>query len=466
LNVTMIVGAGVFITIPLMLQELPGPYALLGWVFAGVLMIFDGMIWSELGAALPGSGGSYVYLLESYGRERWGRLMAFLFIWQFLISGPLEVATGLISIAQFSNGLSPELSQWNETLRWRWPAEGSSDLFVTFDPSRGLAFCIGLALLWLLYRRIVSLGRWTVTFWIGVLAIIGIILVEGWSRFQPSVAFAKPEEPTSPLQFVSGLGAAMILAMYSYLGYYNVCYIGDEVSNPGRTIPRAIFLSALLVCVLFIGLHLAMLGTVPWQEVPREKPAIDNYNLPAEFMRRLHGEWAAALVSLMLIWSCAGSVFASLLGYSRIPYGAARFGHFFSVLGKVHPAHQIPHVSLLLVGGLTLFWSLFELQSVINALLTTRILEQFLGQVVGVILLRRSQPDLPRPYRMWLYPLPCALALVGWVYMYVAAGWPFILIGLGTLTAGTGVFLLWSRRRGQWPFGGSDVPQSGTLPQT
>src|SRR5262245_11342902 len=93
LNISQIVGAGIFVTIPLILKELPGPYALLSWLGAGILMLFDGMIWAELAAALPSSGGSYVYLLETYGKERWGRLTAFLFVWQFLISGPLELAS-------------------------------------------------------------------------------------------------------------------------------------------------------------------------------------------------------------------------------------------------------------------------------------------------------------------------------------------------------------------------------------
>src|SRR5262249_39099520 len=157
-----------------------------------------------------------------------------------------------------------------------------------------------------------------------------------------------------PGGFALGLGAAMILAVYSYLGYYNVCYISDEVREPGRTLPRAIQISALLVCVLFIGLHLAMLGTVPWAEAK----GVDN--LPAVFMEKVYGPWgpqARTLVSLLLIWSCLGSAFAALLGYSRIPFGAARNGHFFAIFGKIHPVHCIPHLSLLLIGGLTLFWS-------------------------------------------------------------------------------------------------------------
>src|SRR5438477_6475065 len=118
LNVSMIVGAGVFVTIPLMLGKLPGPYALLGWLVGGALMVADGLIWSELGATLPGSGGSYLYLLECYGRQRWGRLMAFLFVWQFLLSGPLEIASGLIALAMFCTALTPEFAALNE--RWTW----------------------------------------------------------------------------------------------------------------------------------------------------------------------------------------------------------------------------------------------------------------------------------------------------------------------------------------------------------
>jgi amino acid transporter len=449
LNVTMIVGAGVFITIPFMLGKLPGPYALLGWLAAGALMIIDGQIWSELGATLPGSGGSYRYLLESYGPNRWGRPMAFLFVWQFLISGPLEIATGFIAIATFLNALNPDLPG---EVKWTfWP---QADLSITVGPMRLVAFGLGILILVLLYRRITALARLTVTFWLGVLAVIVWILVEGALHFNPAVAFDFSGAAAGrPADFWTGLGAAMILAMYSYLGYYNVCYVGDEVRDPGRTIPRAILLSSVLVCVLFVALHLAMLGTVPWDHVTRAIEQDPNkYSLAADFMGRIHDRWAVVLVTLLLVWSCFGSAFAGLLGYSRIPYGAAHYGHFFASLGRIHPRHRIPHVSLLLVGGLTLFWSFFDLQNVITALITTRILEQFIGQTVGVMLLRRRRPDLPRPYRIWLYPLPCGLALAGWLYVYWASGLVFIVLGLATLLVGVVIFLGWSRRTRQWPF--------------
>jgi amino acid transporter len=465
LNVTMIVGAGVFITIPLMLKiddqghpvGLPGPYALLGWVIAGAVMLVDGMIWSELGATLPGSGGSYLYLLECYGRNRWGRLMAFLFIWQFLISGPLELGSGLIAIAQFSDSLSSGFANFDLDHTRRWVLWQSEDLAVTFGPSRLLALGLGFLIVFLLYRRITVLGKLTVTFWLGVLVALGWILIEGLLHFDAARAFNFSGPAAGwPEHFSDGLGAAMRLAMYSYLGYYSVCYIGDEVRNPGRTIPRAILLSALLVCVLFVGVHLAFVGTVPWESIARDQ-AQTGYSLPAEFMRQIHGDWAVKLVTVLLIWSCFGSAFAGMLGYSRIPYGAARYGHFFAVFGKVHPIHAIPHIALLLVGALTLVWSLFDLSTVIDALITTRILEQFIGQIIGLILLRRREPNRVRPYKVWLYPLPCGLALVGWLFMYVTARPLFIGLGLGTLLAGTGVFLLWAWQTGGWPFG---VPPS------
>ena len=459
LNVTMIVGAGVFVTIPSMLGALPGPYALLGWIAAGVLIKIDGMIWSELGAALPGSGGSYHFLLECYGRERWGRLMAFLFIWQFLLSGPLELGSGLVALAQFATYLSPGFQQWNKEWTIRWEIWHEQGLSVSFGPSRFVAVLCGLSIIVLLYRNISTLGRLTVTFWLGVLAAIVWNLVEGWLRFDLTRVCDYSGDAACTPNFAAQLGPAMILALYSYLGYYSVCYIGDEVRDPGKTIPRSISWSVTIVCLLFIGLHIGWLSVVPWEEIPTANN--DEYSLAAVFMERIHGPWAATLVTILLIWSCYGSAFAGLLGYSRIPYGAARNGHFFAVFNRVHPVHHIPHVSLVLVGVMMLLWSFFDLQNVINALITTRILEQFIGQVFGVMLLRDRRPDLYRPYKIWLYPLPCFLALAGWLYVYLSAGSLFIGLGVGTLLIGVVVFFLWSHRTRGWPFAPAALPNQG-----
>jgi amino acid transporter len=472
LNVTMIVGAGIFVTIPGILSKLPGPYALLAWLAAGALILLDGLVWSELATMFPGSGGSYRYLLEGYGRNKLGRMMAFLFIWQFLLSGPLEIASGLIVVAQFATYLSPALKEFNDTWTYSFTLWQAQNLQMIVSPARIVVQFFGVLILFLLYRRVSSLGKITVTFWIGVMAVIAWILLDGGLRFQPGMAFVWPagemmEDGT--WDFLRRLGRGMILAMYCYLGYYNVCYIGDEVREPGRTLPRAILGSAFLVATMFVALHLAMLGTISWEKIadvqvardlaqedkgeepkPEATELLDN--LPAAFMRKIHGDWAAQLITVMLIWTILGSAFAGLLGYSRIPYGAARYGHFFSIFRHVHPVHHIPHASLLLVGALTLFWCFFDLEKVINALITTRILEQFVAQIGAVVILRRRAPDLPRPYRLWLYPVPCGLALIGWLFMYVCAEPLYIILGLSTLAAGVVAFFVWSFYVGQWPF--------------
>ena len=237
----------------------------------------------------------------------------------------------------------------------------------------------------------------------------------------------------------------MALAIYSYLGYYNVCYLGGEVRNPERTIPRAILTSALLVVVLFTLVHLAVAGVVPSGDAEQAKS-----NLTAEFMRRVHGPWAATLVSALLLGSCFASCFSGTLGYSRVPYAAAREGHFFVWFGDVHPRHRIPHRSLLLIGGLMLFWSFFSLDAIIAALIATRILEQFVAQAFAVMLLRRA--GRPLPWRMWFYPLPCILAVVGWMYVYLTFDLLYIGIGAATLIIGFVVFMLWAKQQKEWPY--------------
>jgi amino acid transporter len=244
----------------------------------------------------------------------------------------------------------------------------------------------------------------------------------------------------------------MSLAIYSYLGYYNVCYLGGEVRDPARTIPRSILLSALAVVVLFTLVHLAMTGAVPWREAASDEV---KDNLTAHFMARVRGEWAAVAVTVMLIGSCFASCFSGTLGYSRVPFAAACNGHFFRWFAEVHPRLRIPHRGLLLIGAMVLFWSFFTLEAIITALIATRVLEQFVAQVFAVVLLRRLQPGRPRPWRMWLYPLPCLVALVGWLFVYATTGWLFILIGAGTLVVGLVVFLAWARARGEWPFVGA-----------
>jgi basic amino acid/polyamine antiporter, APA family len=452
INITQVVGAGVFLTIPLILGVLPGAYGLLAWLVAGVLVLADSMIWGELGAALPAAGGSYHFLLECYGRRTWGRLMAFLFVWQILISGPLEVGSGLVAISQFSTGLSPEFKAFDDahSLRMEWRISADQTLGVAAGPSRLVGFAFGALILFLLYRRIATLGRLSLIFLIGVAGTIAWVLIEGAIRFDPGLVFdMSMTGDEQPPHLGAALGAGMVLAVYAYLGYYTVCYLGGEIRNPGRNIPRSILLSTVSVVVLFTLVHLAMTGAMPWRDVVAAKD-----NPTAEFMTRIHGRWAAVAVTVCLIGSSFASAFSGALGYSRVPFAAARVGHFFRWFDVVHPRHAIPHRSLLLIGGMVLFWSFFSLDAIISALIATRILEQFVAQVFAVMLLRHKHPDRPRPWRMWAYPLPCIIALVGWLFVYVGTGWLYIGMGAGTLAVGLIVFLIWAQRRHTWPFVG------------
>lgn len=446
INITQIVGAGVFLTIPVILNELPGWYGLLAWLVAGLLIICDGMIWAELGAALPSSGGSYHFLRESFGRQTWGRLASFLFVWQILISGPLEVGSGLVAAAQFSTAINGSYRTFDQqnTREWQQEIGDGKTVGIIVSPSRLLGMGLGVVMIAILARRVTTLGTVSVIFLVGVFAIIAWVLVEGAIRFRPDFAFERPPEG-EPKHFGMALGAGMALAIYSYLGYYNVCYLGDEVRNPARTIPRAILASAVVIVILYALFHLAITGVIPPSEAVNEKD-----NVTAAFMKRIHGPEAATIVALCLVGSCFASAFSGLFGYSRVPYAAALDGNFFRWFAAVHPTTRIPLRSLLLVGGLMLVWSLFSLQAIIDALIATRILEQFVLQILAVVVLRRS--GRPMPWRMWLYPIPCFVALVGWLFVYATTGRVFVVIGAATLAIGAIVFLVRAKMRREWPW--------------
>ncbi|HKW12747.1 MAG TPA: amino acid permease [Gemmatimonadaceae bacterium] len=432
LNMTNMIGVGPFITIPLLMSALGGPQAMLGWIVALVIVICDGMVWSELGAAMPGSGGSFTYLREAFGRARFGRLMAFLFVWQFVLSGPLEIASGYIGFADYA------------TYIWKGLTRTGVIALVTV---------VGLINVGLLYRRIHSIAKITISLWVGTLVTVLAVILAGATHFDPRVAFDFPPGAFSfSLGFLLGLGAAARIGIYDYLGYYDVCYIGDEVREPGRVIPRSILISTAAVAVIYFGINLSIVGVVPWREfVPASSHPESNF-IVSVFMQRIYGPRVATIFTLLVLWTAFGSVFALLLGYSRIPFAAAESGYFFRVFGRLHPTKDFPYVSLLVLGALSILAGFFSLGTVIDALIVTRILVQFIGQVFGLVLLRRHAPELPRPYRMWLYPVPAFVALLGWIFVFVTTQVEVILFGVGALLVGCLTFLVWSKRSAAWPF--------------
>ncbi|HJU93572.1 MAG TPA: APC family permease [Pyrinomonadaceae bacterium] len=432
LNMTNMIGIGPFITIPLLLSTLGGPQAMLGWLIALAITISDGMIWSELGAAMPGSGGSYVYLREGFGRETFGRLMGFLFIWQFILSGPLEIASGYIGFTQYLGYI------WKDMSRTQF-----------------LAVVVGLGVLniTLLYRRITFVGKLTVSLWIGTILTTFAVIITGAFNFNPAIAFDFPPGAFNfSLGFFLGLGAATRIGIFDYLGYYDICYIGEEVKEPGRTIPRSVIISVIAVALIYIAINVSIIGVVPWREfVPADQHPQSSF-IVSILIERVYGDRVATFFTAMVLWTAFGSVFALLLGYSRVPYAAAIDGYFFKIFGRLHPKKNFPFVSLVVLGVIAMICSFFSLGIVIDALITTRILIQFIGQIVAVTLLRRNAPELKRPYRIWLYPLPNLLALFGWTFVFATTNWTIIAFGLGTLLLGFLCFLVWSHQTKQWPF--------------
>ncbi len=330
LNMINMIGIGPFITIPLLMTALGGPQAMLGWLVALVIVICDGMVWSELGAAMPQSGGSFGYLREAFGRHGLGRLMAFLFVWQFILSGPLEIASGYIGFSQYLGYIWPAATPW---------------MLVA------VAAAVGVVNIALLYRRITSIAKITVSLWVGTLLTTAAVIVTGAMHFDPNVAFDFPPDAFSfSLGFLMGLGAASRVGVYDYLGYYDVCYIGDEVRDPGRVIPRSILISTVVVAVIYFGINLSIIGVVPWREFVPEGAHPQSAFIVSTFMERIYGPKIATAFTVMVLWTAFGSVFALLLGYSRVPYAAARDGYFFAPFARLHPTGGFPALSLIVLG--------------------------------------------------------------------------------------------------------------------
>jgi amino acid transporter len=371
-------------------------------------------------------------LREAFGRETFGRLMAFLFVWQFILSGPLEIASGYIGFSQY--------------LAYIWRSMSATTLFL-------VAGGVGLLNIVLLYRRITSIATITVSLWVGTLATTVAVIATGLMKFDPQIAFDFPPGAfTFSLGFLVGLGAASRVGVYDYLGYYDVCYIGDEVENPGRVIPRSILWSTVAVAIIYFGINLSIVGVIPWREFVPAGAHPQSGFIVSTFMERIYGSGVATVFTVMVLWTAFGSVFALLLGYSRVPYAAARDGYFFEAFGRLHPTKGFPYVSLIVLGVLSILACFLSLGIVIDALIAMRILVQFIGQVAGVIRLRRTRPDMPRPYRIWLYPIPTVVALFGWLFIFVTTDVRVITFGVGILALGVVCFLLWSGRLGQWPF--------------
>ncbi len=439
LNMSMMVGTGIFITLPALVGTLNGPQAMMGWVLGGLVALADGMIWSELAAAFPGSGGTYHFYDAAYGVSRVGRVLKFLFVWQFFFSGPLEIATGAIGMVNYAGYFLPTL----RSTAWNWgqvvPGIGAPVAWGQVGAMGVMVLVTALA-----YRRISIAARMMVILWVGMLITVVWVIVAGLTHWSAGMALDFPEGAFQlDFRMAMGLGMALSIAMYNFFGYYQVCYLADEVISPARTIPRSIIISVLVVGLMYLAMSVAILGVVPWREVVHS-----NY-IASDLMLKVHGSRAAGLVTILIVWTAFASVYAAMLGYSRIPYASARAGDFFKAFATLHPAGQFPHRSLLLIGGLAAVACLAELGTVIEALVAARIPIQFVGQIATVFYLRSKWKGRPATFLMPLFPLPALFALAGWLFVFWTSKPVVILYSLGSLAAGVAAFFIWDlvRRR-------------------
>jgi basic amino acid/polyamine antiporter, APA family len=458
LNMIDMIGVGPFITIPLIVTAMGGPQAMLGWVLGAVLAVCDGLVWAELGAAMPGSGGSYRYLKEIYGPQKLGRAVSFLFIWQLSFSAPLSIASGAVGLSQYASFFWPGLERvWaTHTLSLNLPLLGQLQVSWVAMPATLLAIGVCLLTAFLLYRRITAISRLSTLLWVGVMGTIGWIIFAGLTHFNARQAFDFPPGAFSlSRDFFHGLGGVMLIAAYDYWGYYNVCFLGDEVKNPGKNIPRALLLSILAVVCLYIVMNVSILGVVPWRELAQSGASNSKLYVVATFMQRVYGHGAASVVSALVMWTAFASVFALMLGYSRVPYAAAVDGNYFRAFARVHPVYQFPYVSLLALAGVAALFCFLRLADLIAALVVIRIILQFLVQSIGVIVLRIRRPEMARPFRMWLYPVPALIAAGSFFFILVSRTGFLreIRYAAVILIVGIIVFCVRAWRRREWPFG-------------
>ncbi|MFN0112551.1 MAG: APC family permease [Blastocatellia bacterium] len=439
-NMLMMIGIGPFITIPLILAAMGGPHAMLGWLVGAIIAICDGLVWAELGAAMPGSGGSYHYLLKAYGEHSLGRLMSFLFIWQTVCTAPFSVAGGAVGFANYSKFL--------------WP---------TMTPTDGKLLAMGVCALVtiLLYRDIRSIGKLSVVMWVIVLFTVAWVLVAGIANFKLNNVLDFPENSFSlSTLFFVGLGKATLQAIYDYGGYNNVCFVAGEVKAPERTIPKAVIYSILAVAAIYLTMNVTLISVVPWREAITPG-TLANQAIVADFTQRLYGSKAAIVMTVLILFTTFASLFSVMLGYSRVPYAAAVEGRFFKAFARLHPTKNFPNFSLVFIGATAAAACWLSLETLIAALIIIEKIARDIGQAVAVIVIRRHRPEIKLPFKMWLYPLPSLIALIGWFFILQTNNRDIVLWGLALTAFGIVAYLIQAKFKSEWPFNRheSDKPQ-------
>jgi len=417
INMIDMVGIGPFITIPFIVGLLQGPICILAWLLGALLAYMDGMVWAELGAKWPEAGGSYVFLQKLFGaNNKWGRIMPFLFIWQTTIQAPLVIASGAIGFSQYLTFLVP----------------------LTIIGKKVVSGGLVVLLVALLYRDIKSIGKISIVLSVITGGTILWLIFSGFGHFHAAQAFNFNMGGLNMFSlFFVAVGQSSLKAVYSYLGYYNVCHLGSEIKDPARNIPRSIFISITGIAILYLGMQTMILGVLPWQQVASSEFVVSTY------FEHIYNHTVGQIATVLVLCIALASLFSVILGYSRIPYAAAKNGDFFPIFARVHPKYKFPHVSLLAMGGLAFIFSLlFKMKDVITAIIVMRILIQFVSQAVGIIVWHYRKPQEPMPFKMPFFPIPAIISIAIWLFILFSSSWVYITYAISIILLGILLFLI------------------------
>ncbi len=425
INMIDMVGIGPFVVLGIVANTMGGPWFIYAWIAGAILSFADATIWSALGATFPKAGGSYNFLKEGYG-PKWGKLMSFLFVWQTMIQAPLVIASAAIGFSMYAGYI----------------------FSLTGIEHKIISGAVVILIVLLLYRKIEAIGKISVFLWIGVLLTMACVIGGGlWhGNFLAPVQHIN-DGLTFDMVFVTALSAASVKTIYTYLGYYNVCHIGGEIKNPQKNIPRSMYISITGISIFYLLMNISVASVLPQQVLQNSSFAV------SDFMESLAGRGAATIITILILWVAFASVFSATLGYSRIPYAAAKDGAFFSVFAKLHPTKNFPYISLLVLGAVAFVFSLlFRLSDVIDAIIAVRILIQFIGQGVGLLLLAKRKGRNFFSWKMPFFPIPAIFAMIIWLAIFYATGWKMMLSGIAVIVCGIIAFLIKSKWNDEWPF--------------
>lgn len=434
-------GTGPFITLPFLIASVTpeGPHALIGYALAAIFCFCDSFVWAELGAIWPLSGGTLIYLLELFGPDAsqggYGPFMSFLFVWQFFISGPLEIASGFVAASQYLSYITRQRSWLSISL---------------------VACGLCMASFFFLHESNRRIGAQTVAMWILTIGVIIFTIVAGFMNFESGNLLLPFDAFKDPSVFFLGVGIAGRFGVYDFTGYFDVNQIGGEVVDPKRTIPIACISTAFIIGIVYFLVIISIMGALPFlgdngfSMLVRSSSDKATF-VGAIFFETLFGKTIAIIMTCMIITTILASCISLIVGYIRIPHAAAERGLFFRLFYHLSSQRNgLPDRSLYLFAFISSLCCFADLEILLDAALTTRLVLQFIPQAVGSILDHARNPERERPFRIPLFPLPNLISAVGFFFVFVTtdsatilSGQPLLEVSIGFMLVGACVYPVW-----------------------